>query len=268
MTDEQALFAAIRAHPEEDTLRLAYADWLDEQGGKAPPPLRPGRPARVNPGSPSDRAEYIRVECELARLHDADDPTPETDARIKELQARSRALGGAVVKAWEAPFRNGKPLAGRYAGFHFSRGLPEWIILNGEQALAYGEALLRLTPIVQLNAHNLSDGQLDRLLATPSLPEYPHLHLTLHRAELTRLADTAPLPALAELWVDGTWTLDPHGANRFARSPNFPRLQRLWLSAPDGSVAGLDRLFGGPALGAVRDLLLTLELAPGELAAV
>ena len=40
----------------------------------------------------------------------ADDPTPETDARIKELQARSRALGGAVVKAWEVPFRNGKPL--------------------------------------------------------------------------------------------------------------------------------------------------------------
>jgi uncharacterized protein (TIGR02996 family) len=28
-----ALYAAILAHPEEDTPRLMYADWLDEQGG-------------------------------------------------------------------------------------------------------------------------------------------------------------------------------------------------------------------------------------------
>ena len=32
MTDRQALLAAIRAHPDEDTPRLAFADWLDEQG--------------------------------------------------------------------------------------------------------------------------------------------------------------------------------------------------------------------------------------------
>jgi uncharacterized protein (TIGR02996 family) len=31
MTDEDALVAAIRADPEEDTPRLAYADWLDER---------------------------------------------------------------------------------------------------------------------------------------------------------------------------------------------------------------------------------------------
>ena len=28
MSDEAALLAAIRAHPDEDTLRLAFADWL------------------------------------------------------------------------------------------------------------------------------------------------------------------------------------------------------------------------------------------------
>lgn len=29
-TDESALLAAIAAHPDEDTPRLMYADWLDE----------------------------------------------------------------------------------------------------------------------------------------------------------------------------------------------------------------------------------------------
>jgi uncharacterized protein (TIGR02996 family) len=48
MSDENALLGAIAAHPEEDTPRLMYADWLDEHG----------RPVR---------AEFIRVQIEIAR---------------------------------------------------------------------------------------------------------------------------------------------------------------------------------------------------------
>ena len=48
MSDATALIAAIRAAPKDDAPRLIYADWLDENG-------RPGR------------AEFIRVQCALAR---------------------------------------------------------------------------------------------------------------------------------------------------------------------------------------------------------
>lgn len=48
MSDEPALLRAIREHPDDDTPRLIYADWLDEHG-------QPGR------------AEFIRVQCELSR---------------------------------------------------------------------------------------------------------------------------------------------------------------------------------------------------------
>lgn len=48
MTDLAALLAAVRAHPHDDTPRLVYADWLEEYGDQ---------PAR---------AEFIRVQCELA----------------------------------------------------------------------------------------------------------------------------------------------------------------------------------------------------------
>lgn len=48
MSDGDALLAAILANPEEDVARLVYADWLDENGQP-------------------ERAEFIRVQCELSR---------------------------------------------------------------------------------------------------------------------------------------------------------------------------------------------------------
>lgn len=54
LSDCDALLAAIRDHPEEDTPRLMFADWLDEQGGE----------------EGAARAEFIRLQCELTRLAD------------------------------------------------------------------------------------------------------------------------------------------------------------------------------------------------------
>src|SRR5438874_5119877 len=48
MTDRDALLTAIIAEPDEDTPRLAYADWLDENGDP-------------------DRAEFIRAQIEAER---------------------------------------------------------------------------------------------------------------------------------------------------------------------------------------------------------
>lgn len=49
MTEDQSLIAAILNDPDDDLPRLVYADWLDEH-------------------SEPERAELIRVQCELARL--------------------------------------------------------------------------------------------------------------------------------------------------------------------------------------------------------
>lgn len=47
MNTEEGLLAGICSHPHDDTPRLVYADWLDENGQP-------------------ERAEFIRVQCELA----------------------------------------------------------------------------------------------------------------------------------------------------------------------------------------------------------
>ena len=54
MTDRDALMRAILDHPDEDTPRLMFADWLQENGQP-------------------DRATFVRRQCEIARLV-ADEP--------------------------------------------------------------------------------------------------------------------------------------------------------------------------------------------------
>jgi len=59
MSEQAALLTAIAAHPEEDTPRLVYADWLDENADALP-----------NPNAARICAEFIRVQCQIKRLED------------------------------------------------------------------------------------------------------------------------------------------------------------------------------------------------------
>ncbi len=68
MSAAPALLAAIRDRPDDDTPRLAYADWLDDAGDAA-------------------RAEFVRVQVQLARLPDHDPARPALEDREHELLA-------------------------------------------------------------------------------------------------------------------------------------------------------------------------------------
>src|SRR5687768_10081460 len=65
MSDREALLAAIRANPDDDTPRLVFADWLDEHE----PDPRPGR-GKAKSSSPSAWASLVRAQCEFERLRD------------------------------------------------------------------------------------------------------------------------------------------------------------------------------------------------------
>jgi type VI secretion system protein ImpC len=115
MTGEEAFLQAILTDPEDDAPRLVYADWLEEHGEAA-------------------RADFIRVQCELARaggdpewrpdffawqreLARAEDDPP----RVADLKRRERELLDRFGAAW------GRPLVERgWARFFvFRRGLPD-----------------------------------------------------------------------------------------------------------------------------------------------
>src|SRR5437868_501901 len=69
MSDEAALLGAINAHPGEDTPRLIYADWLEENDA----PIQ---------------ADFIRTQCRLAACSAADPDYPDLLERYAEIVAK------------------------------------------------------------------------------------------------------------------------------------------------------------------------------------
>jgi uncharacterized protein (TIGR02996 family) len=119
MSDEAALRAAIISHPDDDTPRLVYADWLDEHAPDPTPSPAAG---------PSARAEYIRVQCRLARfpfdepdypelLERQDDLADWLNAHVPEADSRPEIPD---TFQWYGEFDGGSSRS-------FDRGFP-WVI--------------------------------------------------------------------------------------------------------------------------------------------
>lgn len=115
MDDGTALLAAIRLHPDEDVPRLAYADWLDEHNF-------------------ADRAEFIRVQCELGRW-------PEWSLEYKRLDDRAKVLFEQIRPELEAEM----PIAQPIIYEHFKRGFLDTILIGMKAFMERGEELLTNT---------------------------------------------------------------------------------------------------------------------------
>jgi uncharacterized protein (TIGR02996 family) len=140
---EQAFLADILEHPDDDTPRLIYADWLDEHGD-------------------ADRAELIRVQCELEKgrpRRPAGRRAPPGFNRAA-LRRREREL----LRHWKAwvPFYSGQvfldeppgrhnreELAG-YIGVRFRRGFVEGVTCSAAAWLARGDAIRRAQPVTRV----------------------------------------------------------------------------------------------------------------------
>src|SRR5262249_17672416 len=74
------LLHEILSSPDEDLPRLVYADWLEEHGD-------------------ADRAEFIRVQCALARLPAYDPDAAELEQRAQELLLAHQRRGAGPTGA-------------------------------------------------------------------------------------------------------------------------------------------------------------------------
>lgn len=83
-TEQNALLAAITANRSDNTARLAFADWLDENGEP-------------------DRAAYLRLQVELVREWWYDKPCTEIYARMAELAGRIDSAWLATVRRCTTP---------------------------------------------------------------------------------------------------------------------------------------------------------------------
>src|SRR5436190_8371110 len=119
MTIEAGFVSAIREAPDEDGPRLIFADWCEDHGDP-------------------ERAEFVRLQCRLARMK-------EEDAGRAELQERERLLLAEHGTRWAAP------LAGMVRGCRFRRGFIEDVEIDEAGIFRWvHEEVFRLAPVRRL----------------------------------------------------------------------------------------------------------------------
>jgi uncharacterized protein (TIGR02996 family) len=230
----EALFQAILAEPEEDTPRLVYADWLEEQGG-------PQEQAR---------AEFIRVQIELAKSVDQ-------GRRTKELRAREKVLWKDNREAWLLSL----PEHLRKRNIRFHRGFFDELHMPTRSWEQHGEALFGQNPLYRLRL----SGTVDRH-AAGSLAVLPYLS----RVRVLSLAGCQleePMKTLQILFgtpfLSGLTRLELCEAKFSSRelgvlveSPLLGRLRELDLARNDVGPRGTELLAGSAAVVNLRVLSL------------
>jgi uncharacterized protein (TIGR02996 family) len=203
---EEAFLSDIRANPDDDGVRLIYADWLQENGQP-------------------QRAEFIRVQIELARLAD-DDP------RREALADRQDELLAAHGDQWRSAFVH-RPWP-EHA--RFRRGfLDEAVLYTQEEA----RAVLRSAPLRRLQVRKVTGKGL---------------------AELVRLPEFVQVRELSLESVD----LLPSNVRRLLRCSHIARLQSLALSPGDGVTEILEALGSSPRLRALTRLEISTNYLGDE----
>jgi uncharacterized protein (TIGR02996 family) len=239
MDDEAALLTAIAAHPDEDTPRLAYADWLDEHG----------RPIR---------AEFIRVQCAVKRLEElpAAEKRPHvpTWQRQNELLERHRhdLLG---------------PLADDLTYFDavFDRGFVTELTVKAAVFLKHVDAIGGLKPMPRIHVTHADGPHFRPLLARPELGLIETLTVPPGEAVAAwrlpsdgiahQIVTCNHLGRLEVLELEACQIRDD-GLNEIAHATTLPALIELDVSYNEISDEGVRLLVASPLWGRLRRIVL------------
>jgi uncharacterized protein (TIGR02996 family) len=210
MVPDEGFLRAILDNPDDDTPRLVYADWLDENGE-------------------SERAEFIRVQCRLAR-------TGSNDPGRRSLREEKDRLRDQHLAKWLGALAEDPEYPGYW---EFERSFLTEIALGPRRYLRHADRLARLAPVQHVVLRFADDGDEEE-------------------ADETVFAGLAACPHL-ERWVSLDLKDQSLGAERLAAlapSPHWAHLRRLDLGGCLLGDVGLAALATAPRLGSLTDLNL------------
>lgn len=256
--EEEGFLEEIQQGPDDDAPRWIYADWLEERG--------------------DPRAEFIRVQCEVARCAATGSPPP------AELAARERELLDERRRACLAELA---PLGVR--DVRFSRGLVEKVHCVGSQVLERPNTLFKHAPAIRAlllrQPARQGAGILFRILTSPHLHCLKTLDLAQnelrsigseHLSDFPRLVRLATLnlsrnhlsgrglhELLADRYFEGVASLNLsgnglllHDTKLLARSPHLRGIRSLSLDDNQTGDDGLHFLSTSPHLSELNFLSL------------
>lgn len=251
--DQAALLDAVVQNPDDDAPRLLYADWLQQNGDP-------------------DRAEFIRLQCEAARLLDC----PER----RERTASAAALLERCRPRWLADLGSG------FTNPVFVRGFVTRVIVTVEDFLLHAGRLLDRTPLAGIWATASTEDDVRRLAASEELlRRVPELTISFPRLGNRGALILAESPHLKQLrgiglgfnGIDATGALavlnslvggrttevdlsmnrlGSRGAAAIAECPAVAGLTNLQLMFAGIGVAGAEALAASPRLGRLIDFQL------------
>ena len=202
MTDNDFL-EAIVANPTDDVPRQIYADWLEEHGE-------------------NERAEFIRIQCELAELEPA-------DPRRRELEPRQLELLRYLKAEWTWQ------LKGIATSCWMERGFVERIVITPDAFSEFHERIFKENPILEIRFDFFQDSA----------------------QALTQLADCPGLAQIRGLSLEGIrlHNFEP-AAQTLLYSDHLAKMVSLDLKDCNLLESGVRVLLNSPRLTNLRKLIL------------
>jgi len=255
MTRDEAFLQAVLDAPDDDAPRLIYADWLDEHGD-------------------ADRAEFIRVQCEEAKLG-------LKDPRAEQLRKRAARLLKSHAAEWDQPVaaalghriprRPGfwerwlqlrrQPVACTLPGllrscgpWEYHRGFLNTLEIGMRKFLESAEALFSAAPIREVIFSSGVPEYHARLLVCPFLGRLRSIDLSAHDmddGDVRTLCENPHLTGLRVLNLQAN-QIGPDGAGALAASPQLSGLTHLLLGTNLIRDAGALRLAASVHLSRLR----------------
>jgi uncharacterized protein (TIGR02996 family) len=258
VSDGSEFLKTILDAPDEDPPRLVYADWLEENGDP-------------------DRAEFIRIQCELFQLGERDPRRARLRAREQFLLRENqmvwiRQLPELEDAHWESfergfvgmvRFESAESFAAQADRVFASAPVREArfhrMYQDGARRLARSPHLARVRILDLEDGNAIGNVGLEALAASPFLAGMTALRLrsnAIGPAGVRALANSPHVGALADLSLDNNAVYD-EGVRAIGVSPRLAQLARLslgWTRCGDPAVAALA---DSPYLAGLRWLYLS-----------
>jgi uncharacterized protein (TIGR02996 family) len=235
MTDRESLIAAVIADPDDDGVRLVFADWCEEHGD-------------------APRAEFIRSQIRRLTLKYEDPERALLFAREKELVKAHGAEWLRHLPGWaqkEAKVEDA--FNDTWGGFR--RGFLQGVVGRSPDFFLSDVApLMAIEPIT----HVYMSGW-ERLRTLAKSPEFMRLiglrfgHYSLGDAGVFSLSRLPPMPRLRHLDLYKN-EIGDRGIRLLAQWPGLATVEELELSFNDFQSKGVRALIASPYLGKLREL--------------
>jgi uncharacterized protein (TIGR02996 family) len=224
----QGFLDFIVAHPDDDTARLVFADWLEEHGDGA-------------------RAEFIRVQVERARL-------PAWDARQVRLRLREQQLVKQYGKKWkgELPAIKGVTWEEFRRGFVATATLSDFAALRESASACWAAAPIEAVSVRWPRQREAPE----RFAPLAGLRELSITAQLVDRGDVGRLADAPLLSTLRALNLRNC-SLGGEGFRRLVDSPHLGNLAALRVPGNAIGNRAISALFDAASLTSLAELDLS-----------